>query len=84
MMLGENKEALNNAALQISFGEVIVDDKKFAENFNLVLINLINCSQTKFVAIILVLLVFFLCDFSLDRFFVWRFWLFVLKNGINR
>ena len=29
-----------------------------------------NCSQTKFVAIILVLLVFFLCDFSLDRFFV--------------
>ena len=32
---------------------------------------LINCSQTKFVAIILVLLAFlFLCDFSLDRFFV--------------
>ena len=31
---------------------------------------LFNCSQTKFVAIILVLSVFFLCDFSLDRFFV--------------
>ena len=30
----------------------------------------VNCSQTKFVAIILVLSVFFLCDFSLDQFFV--------------
>ena len=45
---------------------------------------LFNCSQTKFVAIILVLSAFFLCDFLLDQFFVWRFWLFVLKNGINR
>ena len=40
--------------------------------------DVINCSQTKFVAIILVLSVFFM------RFFVWRFWIFVLKNGINR
>ena len=44
---------------------------------------LFNCSQMKFVAIMLVLLVF-LCDFSLDQFFVWLIWLFVLKNGINR
>ena len=42
-----------------------------------------NCSQTKFVAIILVLL-FFLCDFLLDQFFVWPICVFVLKNGIKR
>ena len=44
----------------------------------------INCSQTKFVAFILDLSVFVYAIFSLERFFVWRFWLFVLKNGINR
>ena len=41
----------------------------------LILFFLINCSQTKFAAIMLVLLVFFQCVFSLERFFVWRFWL---------
>ena len=40
-----------------------------------------NCSQTKFVAVTVVLSVF-LCDFSLDQFF-WRIWLFVLKKGIT-
>ena len=38
---------------------------------------LINCYQTKFVAIILVLLVYFI------RFFVWPIWLFILKNGLK-
>ena len=42
----------------------------------------INCSQTKFRAIILVLRSF-LCELLLDRFFIWRFQLFVLANGIN-
>ena len=44
---------------------------------------MINCSQTKFVAIVLVLWSF-LCDFLIDRFFIWTIWLFVLKNGINK
>ena len=53
-----------------NFQQISADDFKFIY------------SQTIFVVIILVMLSF-LCHFSLYRFFFWPIWLLVLKNGIE-
>ena len=49
--------------------------------FHLLDLQMFGCSQAKKVAIILVL--WFLCNFPLYRFFVLCVWLFVLKNRIT-